>query len=108
MGNKEPDCDKCGWVSVIDSNIAFIELLDKYHILFSNGNGGIQAETIRLICDNEDIDNDDFISKVNIYYSNGFRAREDDSGNLSSTSSQIQQFLDGGNNGEEKNGKERR
>jgi len=114
MANKKPDCDKCGYVIVHDNNIKFLEILDKYHILFSNGMGAIQAEVVNIICrtdltvpwylfwKKQAIVND-FINKLNIYYTNGMQSRDNEPQLSSSATKEIKKFLDGGNDGDERN-----
>ena len=94
MADKKPNCIKCGFVTVIDENIEFIQILEKYHILISNGMGGIQSDAIRMIMDIEDIDKEIFLNKLNIYYSNGLRAREHGS-STDNSSQQMDNFLEG-------------
>lgn len=69
VGKGKPDCVKCGWVPVIDENIEFIYILNKYSMIIGNGFGGIYADSLRYINENEDIDMEVFIKKLNIYIS---------------------------------------
>lgn len=68
--NKDPDCVKCGWVSVHDANMDFIFLVNKYRLLLFDGEGNVSTEGFKYVIDYEGIDDiDTFLLKLSIYIS---------------------------------------
>lgn len=75
--NRDPNCKACGYVTVIDENLEFIHLFQKYNSLLSNGMGGIDTNTIRLIFELETVDKYEFVEKLNLFYLNGKKVNKE-------------------------------
>jgi phage FluMu protein Com len=75
----EPDCIKCGYVTVIDENIDFIHTVNKYAFLLMS-EGKVQPDGVRMVIEYEQIsDIQKFITKLQIFYSTGIRTYRENS-----------------------------
>jgi len=97
ISGNPPDCKACGYTIPIPENYQFIDILNRWGFMISDGMGGIKMDVLESIFDLEFVDErswferildyfkgidpkkeqkEIFLEKIRIYFGNGMRYRD--------------------------------